>query len=138
MNQKKKEWKDLTTAEKVGGSVALGIIVLIFLILYNSISSVPAKPKSCSDYYTNARIMAGHFVESHLMYPASSEIPDTLRADFKFSCTDKHFKFGGWVDAANGFGAKRRVNYVQEVEFLGGDWADIQNWRELSFNFIGE
>lgn len=112
----------------------LGIIALFVY----GIATTPSRPLTCEDYITNARVIAEQFVVRHLQYPASSHVPGVLEADFKTRCKDKVFSFDGWVDAANGFGAKQRMSYVQQVEFTGGDWSDINNWKETSFSFIGE
>lgn len=108
----------------------------IFGIFVYGIATTPSRPLTCEDYITNARVMSEQLVERHLNFPGSSHIPGVFEADFKTYCKDKTFRFDGWVDAANAFGAKQRMYYVQEMEFLGGDWTDIANWKETVFSFL--
>lgn len=112
-------------------------LAVLAMFVYG-IATTPSRPLTCEDYITNARVISERFVEGHLEYPASSHIPGIFEADFKSYCRDKSFRFDGWVDAANGFGAKKRVSFVQQLEFIGGDWSDISTWKETSFSFLGE
>lgn len=108
----------------------------IFGVFIYGIATTPSRELTCEDYISNARVISEQFVERHLNYPSSSHVPGVFEADFKTYCKDKLFRFDGWVDAANAFGTKQRMHYVQQVEFNGGDWTDIANWTETNFHFL--
>lgn len=120
--------------KKIAPLAFLGVLALFIY----GIVTTPTRPLTCKDYIIPARVISSSFVERHLKYPASSHVPGALEADFKTYCNDKLFRFDGWVDAANVFGAKQRMYYVQQLEYLGGDNADINSWKEASFNFLEE
>lgn len=134
MDLKRLQERYVAFSKKVAPWVFLGIIA----VFVYGIATTPSRPLTCDDYIIPARVISSSFVEKHLKYPASSHIPGSFEADFKTYCKDKSFRFDGWVDAANGFGAAQRMYYVQQLEFLGGDNADINSWEETSFSFLEE
>lgn len=143
MEKTKKEWKDLTTSEKVAGGGCFTIMVIVILSLLGVFGSGQKKQpevaaKECEQYETRAKVISKHFLEGHLEYLGSSHIPGYMESSGGFSCDGKVFNFRDWVDAANAFGAKKRVDYMMTVEFLGGEWSDIKNWKETSFVYLDQ
>lgn len=143
MEKKKKEWKDLNSTEKASGIGCMGILLIIVLSFLGVFGGGAKETnqvaaKSCEQYEVRAKVISKHFLKKHLNYVGSSHIPGYSESSGYFACDEKLFTFRDWVDAANGFGAKKRMTYVQQVAFIGGDWADIANWRELSFSFLDE
>lgn len=133
----KKKWKDLSSSEKASSYGCLVIIIVVGLIIFSSFGSKKEPVKTgCEQYNTNATVMARKFMEDHLQYAGSSHIPSSFESLGAISCKDKIFTFTDWVDAANGFGAKRKVYYNIQLEFLGGEWTRKSSWKEVSFNFI--
>lgn len=139
MNQDESS-KKVSSKDIVIHFIASILTLLIIFAIINSFDSSTknSTPKTCNDYKTEAIVISNKFVESHLKYPGSSHILNQFESSIGFVCTDKQFTINGWVDAANGFNAKERMNYIIQIEWLGGDWADIQNWKENSFSFIGQ
>jgi len=135
--KKKKEWKDFTTGEKVRGVGCMGIIILVAFIIFGSKGASDTKVLGCEQYNTNAIVMARNFMEDHLEYAGSSHIPSAFESLGAISCKDKLFTFVDWVEASNAFGAKRKVYYTIQLEFLGGEWTRKSSWKEVSFNFAG-
>lgn len=133
--QKKKEWKDFTAGEKVSGFGCLGIIIAFVIIVFGGNTDTNTKVLGCEQYSTNAIVMARNFMEDHLEYSGSSHIPSSFESMGAISCKDKLFTFADWVEAANGFGAKRKVYYIVQLEFLGGEWTRKSSWKEISFQF---
>lgn len=143
MENTKREWKDLKTSEKVAGGGCLIILVFIFLSILGVFGTSSSKQaevvvKGCEQYETRAKVVSKRFLEDHLEYAGSSHIPGYSESSGVFACEDTVFTFKDWVDAANAFGSKRRVNYIMQVEFLGGEWANMKNWKETSFSFLEE
>lgn len=137
MAGEKKEWKDFTSKEK-GSAVGCGfVMILLVFFLFGWLGSGKEndKPKTCNDYSSNAIVMSRKFVEDHLQYAGSSEFPSAFTSPGVMQCNDKMFTYTNWVNAANGFGAKKKVNYVIQLEFLGGEWTRKGSWREVSFIF---
>lgn len=133
METKKKEWKDFTTQEKVSGFGCLGVIIVIaFVIFGGGGNKVEA---GCEQYNTNAIVMGRNFMEDHLEYAGSSHIPSGFESSGVITCSDKLFTLIDWVEASNAFGAKKKVYYKIQLEFLGGEWTRKSSWREVSFSF---
>lgn len=135
MEKKKTEWKDLTTKEKVSGIGCLGIIVIAAIIVFGGASAGKDPEAGCEQYNTNAVVMGRNFMEDHLEYAGSSHIPSGFESSGAISCKDKLFTLVDWVQASNAFGAKKKVYYKIQLEFLGGEWTRKSSWREVSFTF---
>jgi len=133
--KKKKEWKDFSTAEKVRGFGCLGIIIVAAFIIFGSKGASDNKALGCEQYNTNAIVMSKNFMEDHLEYSGSSHVPSAFESLGTISCKDKLFTYVDWVEAANAFGAKKKVYYSIQLEFLGGEWTRKSSWKEISFQF---
>mgnify|MGYP000877900326 CR=1 FL=1 len=132
---------DKETAKKKVKSFLLGlsaIIVLIIIVprLFSAKEqSVPVSERGCEQYNTNAVVMGREFLEDHLQYAASSHIPSGFESAGVVTCNGSVFTLTDWVQAANAFGAKQKVYYTIQLEFLGGTWTRKSSWKELSFTF---
>ncbi len=118
--------------------VALCALPFFLVLITSGSRGGSSKPKpvlGCEQYNSNAIVMSHHFVESHLKYPGSSHVPSYWESPGAISCNGTTFTISNWVDAANGFNAKQRRQYLMSIRYKGGDWADISNWDELSFVF---
>lgn len=139
MVKEAKQWKDMSTGEKVSAlGCATILIVVVFALfgVFGSSNNSVEKPKTCDDYSSNVGVMAPKFVEDHLQYVGSSVFPSYFESPGVVKCTEKMFTYGNWVDAANGFGAKKRMYYSITLEFLGGEWTRESSWKEVSFIFF--
>lgn len=128
----------------LGCAVFVGAaFVLIFAVSFIS-DSAPSADRGTgvaevaeNDYPsdTEAGVVARGFVERHLNYPSDSEFPGMFDGVGSVIQTENEYIISHWVDAANGFGAKKRTYYSIKIRHNGGNWADPRNWEELEFSF---
>lgn len=84
---------------------------------------------------TQAQVIAKNFVEYHLNYPDNSEFPGMFDDNAFVVRTGSRYKVEHWVKASNAFGVVKKTYYTIILQYNGGDWADPNNWTEVSFDF---
>lgn len=86
---------------------------------------------------TQAQVIAKNFVEYHLNYPDNSEFPGMFDDSAFVVRTGSRYKVEHWVKASNAFGVVKKTYYTIILQYNGGDWANPNNWTEVSFDFAG-
>lgn len=74
---------------------------------------------------TRAGIASEDFVKARLKYPAEAEFERDIRGE---SVSDSTFVVYQKFNAKNAFGVRSSYVYKVKMIYLGGDWADINNW----------
>ena len=115
------------------------IIVVLFMILflsgcgssddYNNNSDIVKEEEKVT--CLQAKIMSETYVERVLKSPSSakfgtykcmSEGADMGNGKYRYIVLSE-------VDSQNSFGAMIRNKYTVNADYLGGDWAEIKNWK---------
>lgn len=71
-----------------------------------------------------AWVAAQGFIEDRLNSPGSADYGWQTYDDCVTDLGDGEYRVKGWVDAQNGFGALKRINFSLTVEYQGDD-----NWK---------
>jgi len=105
----------------------LGAVVLLLAAgaLINMFSSTRGGSRP-SDHSSMAFIQCKDFVKRRLKAPASADFPFL---DYTSVNTgNETYAVRSYVDAQNAFGAKIRSNWTCQIQFRGGEEADVHNW----------
>ncbi|MDR3140893.1 MAG: hypothetical protein LBU37_04100 [Tannerellaceae bacterium] len=105
-------------------------LLLLFFLFTFSTSIIAQdyaseRSKSC--------VIAENFVKRNLKYPkeASFSLLTTIHESIDYrKCTVL-----GKVTTKNAYGVKIEYIYKVWLEYLGGDWSDINNWKQLKIVF---
>jgi hypothetical protein len=115
---------------KVTYLVIFGILLVWIIVAISTCGGGNKEPHKAT--YTEAYIISQHFVEARLKSPSTADFP-TFPDAYKI-VNDSVFVIQGHVDSQNSFGAMIRTNYITTLSYKGGDWADWNNWTEVTFN----
>jgi hypothetical protein len=111
--------KQLTTEEKIKGTVTLVILILIaaFYLKYCTGNEAPAAPAKKQRTKIDVLVKAQTCVENNLKAPSTADFgfPDE---EMVSQLNDSTYYVTGFVDAQNSFGAMLRSNYECRVTYL--------------------
>ena len=142
---KKKEYE--WTSKRIGcATIGIFFVIAIMIAISDSppssdseapVNEVESSTSSGNDTVGDSTVIviARNFVKRHLQYLPGSEFPGFLEEAGIVKREENIYTITNWVDAMNGFGAKKRTYYVIKLQYNGGDRLDMRNWSELEFNF---
>jgi len=88
------------------------------------------------DHSNMAYIQSKHYVKTILKAPSTAKFPflDFVSNDLG----NGKYQVTSHVDSQNSFGAMIRSNWTVTIQFIGGDDADLNNWKLERMVFDGE
>lgn len=101
------------------------VLICISFIIFNSIFSDSGSTENGNDSTTQrtnsddkiyAYLMSQKFVERKLVAPATAKFPSFYEVSIE-KIDDNTYKFNGYVDAQNSFGALLRTNYMAHLKY---------------------
>ena len=95
----------------------------IFFLFVALLSFVACQDEGAT--LNRAGIISENFVKDRLKFPAEVEFNKDIRGQ---ELSDTTFIVYQKFNAKNAFGVKVSYVYKAKMVFLGGDWADINNW----------
>lgn len=128
------------TKEKKKNDLKQGLVFSILILLIGSIwffSRQETKPhitetqQEKSPTERQAKTISEMIIQNMLKSPSTAKFPIVADSTSK---SGKIYYIYSHVDSQNGFGAIVRNNYSISLEYLGGDWSDIRNWKLISID----
>lgn len=95
---------------------------------------VTPKVYELSEYPKKVAIMSRSFVKPRLKNPKSADFPNSGFTVLKHQ--GNVYSIESYVDSKNAFNAEIRTKYRALIEYKGGDWSNINNWKLENLTFI--
>jgi hypothetical protein len=97
--------------------------------------TIESSGMTSKDFASKAFTISQDFVKRNLKSPKSADFP---LLDYSWSDLDEMDNIiiiKSYVDAQNAYGADIRQTYYTKLQFIGGDWSDINNWKLIDLQF---
>jgi len=126
-----KQGKGVQISTKHGAIIIILCAVFIIVSQFlssNSYNKKAKSPRNTTPHYVTICSMAHVYVKENLKSPSTAEFPSCNEKAIQRLGNNK-FRYSGYVDAQNGFGAMIRNKFMVEMQYKGDD-----NWSLLSID----